>query len=163
VANGKAEPQISWMTIVGAISVVGMMWAAQWTIFQTQFNNVEKIEAADRERLATDFNVTKATTQHLYESLDKYLTKDEHKAYLTGTLEQLDSLRARLTIVETQQAVLIARLAHDPVEDKTFQAVISAVGKQIDQTQAQIADINRQIAAALIIIDNNAGVRKPPP
>jgi len=49
------------------------------------------------------------------------------------------------------------RQAHEPVEKATLDAVNSAVNQRIDLIQAQIADINRQIAAALIIIDNDNG------
>jgi hypothetical protein len=127
------------MTIVGAITVVGLMTAAQWTVNQIEFAHVEQANAA--------------TTA----ALDKYLTRDEFKAYLTGEVAHFDGLSARVTILERQQAETFSRLAHDPVENRTFQAVSAAIDKRIDLIQAQITDINRQIAAALIIIDNNAG------
>lgn len=54
--------------------------------------------------------------------------------------------------------------ARDPVEKATLDAINSASDKRIDLIQSQITDINRQIAAALIIIDNNStGVRKIQP
>lgn len=39
------------MTVVGAVSVVGMMGAAQWVVSQTQFANVDKIAAANHTEL----------------------------------------------------------------------------------------------------------------
>jgi septal ring factor EnvC (AmiA/AmiB activator) len=75
-------------------------------------------------------------------------------------IRAVSKLEADITALQAMQAAIAAKLAHDPVEDRTFQAVIAALGKQIDQIQAQIADINRQIAAALIIIDNNSGSPK---
>jgi len=136
------EPQLSWTTIVGAVIIVGLLNSAQWIVAQTQFANVEKTETYDRQ------------------SFDKYLTKAEHKAYLDGIQLHLEGLSARVTTLEKQQTDTFSRLAHDPVEDRTFQAVIVATDKRIDLIQAQITDINRQIAAALIIIDNNAVARK---
>jgi len=143
------DPQISWMTIVGAISVVGLMTTGQWIVNRVQFDNIDKVATATNERL------------------DKYLTKDEYKAYLAGEVTRFDSLSARVTTLEQQQVTTLSKLAHSPVEQATVDAINSAVDKRIDliqqqitatsqANQAQIADLNRQIAAALIIIDNNA-------
>jgi uncharacterized protein HemX len=57
------------------------------------------------------------------------------------------------------------RQAHEPVEKATLEAIINATDKRMDLFQSQITDINRQIAAALIIIDNNTqnGARKLSP
>ena len=112
------DPTLSWQTIVAAITVVGLLAVAQWTIFQNQFANTEKT---------------------------------------------ISDLGRRLAILEATQAALITKLAHDPVEDRTFQAVAKATDDRIVLLQNQITDINRQIAAAIIIIDNNAVMRKTPP
>jgi hypothetical protein len=81
-----------------------------------------------------------------------------------NTEKTISDLSRRLAIVEATQSSIAGRLAHDPVEDRTFQAVAKATDDRITLLQNQITDINRQIAAALIIIDNNAGVaRKNPP
>lgn len=125
----SGDPQISWMTVVGAVAVVGLMSGAQWAVSQTQFANVDKIEVSDRAQ-ATAFYV---------------------------------ELRDRLTAVERKQVEIIEKLAHDPVEARTFQAVSDATDKRIDLIQAQITDINRQIAAALIIIDNNNAQKRATP
>ena len=113
----SGDPQISWMTVVGAVAVVGLMSGAQWTVSQTEFANVERTE---------------------------------------------NELRARLISVEVQQIKIIEKLAHSPVEAETFKAVKDAEDKQIDLLQAQIQDINRQIAAALIIIDGNLPKKNGP-
>lgn len=81
-----------------------------------------------------------------------------------ASIEQTQhELRDRIIGVEAEQKNIIAKLAHDPVEQRTFQAVVDAEDKHIDLLQAQIQDINRQIAAALIIIDNNAVPKKSTP
>ena len=80
-----------------------------------------------------------------------------------NTDKTMADLSRRLAIVEAAQANLSTKLAHDPVEAKTFEAVSVATDKRIDLIQAQITDINRQIAAALIIIDQNAGMKRSPP
>ena len=114
----SGDPQISWMTLVGAVAVVGLMNGGQWAVSQTQFASVDKVQ---------------------------------------------NELRERLISVEAQQTKIIEKLAHDPVENRTFQATIDATDKRLDQIEGQITDINRQIAAALIIIDNNSGVKRTTP
>jgi hypothetical protein len=79
-----------------------------------------------------------------------------------NTDKTISDLGRRLAIVEATQATLITKLAHDPVEDRTFQAVAKATDDRITLLQNQITDINRQIAAALIIIDQNAGAKRSP-
>ena len=55
--------------------------------------------------------------------------------------------------------------AREPVEKATVDAINDAIDKRLDLFQSQITDINRQIAAALIIIDNNSqsGIKKLSP
>lgn len=130
---------ISWQNIAAAAALVGLMVSAQWVVTQTEFTNVNKITDEIRGDLIRQ--------QHDYAARD-----------------ETDDLKARVTILEQDLKNLIARVPHDPVDQKTADATNSAVAKEIDQIQSQITDINRQIAAALIIIDNNnSGVRKNSP
>jgi septal ring factor EnvC (AmiA/AmiB activator) len=76
---------------------------------------------------------------------------------------QYSALDKRVTTLESEQTKILGQLAHDPVEQRTFEATNNATAKQIDLLQAQIQDINRQIAAALIIIDNNSMPKKNTP
>jgi hypothetical protein len=113
MADNRGDPQLSWQTIVAAIVVVGLIAAAQWTIFQNQFTNVDKTIA---------------------------------------------DLGRRVAILEATQAAITAKLAHDPVEKATFDAVAKSTDDRITLLQSNITDLNRQIAAALIIIDNNSAL-----
>jgi chromosome segregation ATPase len=163
VATGE-EPRLSWATIVGAISVVGLMTAAQWVIFQNEFSDVRETIAANHNQAATELSSNKADIilreTELKSDFGKYLTKDEHLAYLDGIKAQLTALQARVLTLETELSGATARLAHDPVEDRTFQATVSAADKRVDLIQAQITDINRQIAAVLIAVENNTTAKK---
>ncbi len=145
------EAKLSWQTVVGAGVVVGLMAAAQWTIFQNEFSSVKDIATADRSHVA-----------ELKNAFDKYLTKAEHEAYLTGVKNDIRTIREAIATIQRIQGERASKLAHDPVEQKTVDAINSAIDKRIDLIQSQITDINRQIAAALIIIDNNAVSRKAP-
>jgi hypothetical protein len=149
MANGKGGPELSWQTIVGALTAVALLGAAQWTIFQTQFSNVEKTAAADRAQVET-----------LKAGLANYLTLREHSEYRDAVTGRLDDLRRRVVVLEAAKDTVLAKLAHEPVEVGTFQAVSKATDDRVTLLQNQITDINRQIAAALIIIDNNAALAR---
>jgi hypothetical protein len=151
--GGVHAPKISWTSIVTVLLLGGALAitiaSAGWTIFQAEFNNVEKIANADRDRSA-------AATVELKAIFDKYLTKETHNAYVSDVKNQIDTIKERVATIQRIQDERGAKIAHDPVEQKTVDAINSAIDKRIDLIQSQITDINRQIAAALIIIDNNA-------
>jgi hypothetical protein len=128
------------------------MTAAQWTISQTELSSVKETAVADRLQVV-----------ELKNALNKYLTKAEHNAYLHGVEGELATIKERVATIQRIQGERASKLAHDPVEQKTVDAINSAIDKRIDLIQSQITDINRQIAAALIIIDNNAVARKTSP
>jgi hypothetical protein len=167
MANGKGDVQLSWMTIVGAGTVVGLMAAAGWTIFQNEFANVKETAAEDRRQSALYYNTNRddliRRETEIKATFNLYLTKDEHRAFLDGVARDISTLKNRLDMVQRIQEERSSKLARDPVEQKTIDAINTATDKRIDLIQAQITDINRQIAAALIIIDNNATARKTPP
>jgi hypothetical protein len=140
MANGKGAPELSWQTIVGALTSVALLGAAQWAVFQTQFGNLEKELATDRARAG-----------ELQASLDKYLTIREYSGYRVDTAREIDDLARRIIVLESAQG----RAAREPVEAKTFEAVSKATDDRVTLLQNQLNDVNRQIAAALVIIDQN--------
>lgn len=77
---------------------------------------------------------------------------------LSSIEHELTRMQDQLHDVQERQIKLISSEAHEPVEKATIDANNVANDKRIDLIQGQITDINRQIAAALIIIDNNSGV-----
>ncbi len=143
-------PELSWQTIVGALTAVGILAAAQWTIFQNQFSGIEKTQAADRAKIT-----------ELKADLDKYLSIREHNEYREGAKAQTIEIQRRLTVLEAAQA----KAAREPVENATFQGSVRATDDKItllqNQMQTQTADLNLQLAAALRAIAD-AG-RKPQP
>jgi len=147
VADGKGGPELSWQTVVGALSAVAILGTAGWTVFQTQFANIEKELAADRAR-----------AQELQASLDKYQTIREFSGYRADTAREIDDLARRTIVLEASQA----KAAREPVEAKTFEAVSKATDDRVTLLQNQLNDVNRQIAAALVIIDQNRGNRGSP-
>lgn len=154
------------MTIVGAGTVVGLMAAAGWTIFQNEFAAVKETASEDRKQAAIYYNTNRddliRRETEIKATFDRYLSKDEHRAFLDGIIRDIGALKERIDTIQRIQEERAAKLAHDPVEQKTIDAINSAIDKRIDLIQIQITDINRQIAAALIIIDNSASARKSP-
>jgi len=167
MANGKGDIQLSWVTIVGAATVVGLMAAAGWTIFQNEFANVKETAAEDRRQAVLYYNTNRddliRRETEIKATFNLYLTKDEHRAFLDGVARDMATLKDRVDTIQRIQESRSSKLARDPVEQKTIDAINSATDKRIDLIQAQITDINRQIAAALIIIDNNAGAARKSP
>jgi len=82
-----------------------------------------------------------------------------HETAEAATKDREKILLDRITKLEDSEK----KQAHDPVEKATLDAIITAFDKRTDLIQGQIIDINRQIAAALIIIDNNNSVKKTQP
>jgi uncharacterized protein HemX len=148
MADSKGGSELSWQTIVGALSAVAILGAAGWTIFQTQFANIEKELATDRAR-----------AEELQASLDKYLTIREHNGYRADVDNRVGDLDRRVVVLEASQA----KAAREPVEAKTFEAVSKATDDRVTLLQNQLNDVNRQIAAALVIIDQNRGLSRGSP
>ena len=115
---GDNSKGITPATLLSAIAVVIMAFAAVGTLMQAQFASVAK---------------TQETSDTATKEREKLL------------LERIKTLEAN---AQNQ--------AHEPVEKATFDAVTAAIDKREDLFQAEITDINRQIAAALIIIDSNS-------
>jgi uncharacterized protein HemX len=138
MANGKGGPELSWQTIVGALSAVAILGAAGWTVFQTQFANIEKELVTDRAQIAA-----------LRADLDKYLTIREHAEYKGDVAHQIDDLGRRTAVIEAT----VAKAAREPVEKETFNSVTKATDDKINQLQNQVstqtADLNLQVAAIL--------------
>jgi len=172
---------VTWQTIIAGLTLVLVAWGATWTILQQQsaqhseyakaefvavyrqLDNNQKISADRDAALAKE--ITRINDE-LDARRSEFVNVVEFKQYEKAIAEQLkaisvrlDNLLARLVIVEQTQISVLSTRARDPVEKATVTAINDAIDKRVDLLQAQISEINRQIAAALIIIDNNSGLR----
>ena len=95
-----------------------------------------------------------ALMQSQFENVSKTQETSEQ-----ATKDRDDMLLSRIKVLETEAR----REARDPVEKATLDAIVAAIDKRDDLIQSQIGDLNRQIAAALIIIDSNTTKRPLPP
>lgn len=126
--------------LIAGCAVLIMAFAAGGALVQTQFAGVEKT------------NSNYATS-----------SKDSVELLRKETNDLALELKAHVDRLEREQLEAARTSAREPVEKATVEAITGAIDKRIDLIQAQITDINRQIAAALIIIDNNSGVKKLSP
>ena len=147
MADGKGDVQLSWQTVASAVSVVGLLAFAQYSVFQTQFAGMERTIETNRIQV-----------EQLKTGLDKYITLKEHDAYSSGVKEQLNELRSRATVLEAA----LAKAAREPVEKETFNAVSKATDDRVTLLQNSINDINRQIAAVVFGLDGSTK-KSPPP
>lgn len=142
--------------LVGATTIVALLFGGSWTVFQTQFSSVDKTIVALRDDTGKKFDALDGQISKINDTLrsdiaSNLISRNEFIQFqyrFESAARQNDETRERLN-------TLSARSAHTPVEKETIDAVVIALDKQIQLVQGQIIDINRQIAAALIIIDNN--------
>ena|ERR1700685_3533027 len=134
MANGKGGPELSWQTVIAALTAVAILGSAQWIISQTQLSSLKETATADRAQVA-----------ELKASLDKYLTVREHNQYRDEVKDQVETLRGRTSVLEATAS----RAAREPVEKETFNAVSKATDDRVTLLQNAINDVNRQIAAVV--------------
>jgi hypothetical protein len=161
--------------LVGATTIVALLFGGSWTVFQTQFSSIDKEILTLRETLSITGKVDKDDAGKKFDALDGQISKinDTLRADIASNLisrnefmqfqYRFESMSKQNDETRERMNTLAARSARTPVEKETIDAIVNALDKQIQLVQGQIIDINRQIAAALIIIDNNAKKTALPP
>ena len=133
----NGDPQLSWMTVIGMIGLVALLFGGSWAVFQTQFSNVENQIKTDRVQSTNNFNEVKSELIII-------------RASITGE-KRFEELLKRTDVMEQRILDIVAKSARNPVEGAEVTALVNAIDKRLDVVQAQIADINRQIAAAILL------------
>jgi len=159
--NGISVQSLSLMA-----TVLFMMFGGMGTAFELQISGIYKdlqdaatFQKQQREDLTGRINYQRESVEDV-----KGLLRND----ITVTLlprKEFEEFQRRFAVLdgEVTRLQLEARAeglrqAHDPVEAATLKAIDDDFNKRIDLIQTQIVDVNRQIAAALIIIDNNNGI-----
>jgi len=119
--NGNGGPQLTWPAVFGAVGVFCLITGGGYAILQNQFNAANQLDKSLRE-----------AAQHEQEIVNKTFSD-------------------RLSALEIGQRELIAHAAHSPVEAKEVDGLSASVDKQIAALRSQIDDINRQIAASILL------------
>jgi chromosome segregation ATPase len=159
--NGKG---ISVQTLGSMMVVIFMALGGVYGVFQTQFSGIER-EIQDAK---TAVDLQRANLAHINDEQTANIAKiqDTFRQDLSNVLvsknqfdefkQRFDSLDARVLAMTAEINQIEKEAAHHPVEQETIAAIDSDFSKRIDILQVEIQDINRQIAAALIIIDSNS-------
>jgi hypothetical protein len=173
MAASDGGPSLSITNILSVASVLILAFGGGWTLFQSQIAGIQKQIDLVNEHRSEDISV-------ILRRLDAVDTKTEKindtlRSDITGNLvsrnefvqfgERFVTLKEIAMKTASELSDLKSHTARNPVDKDTTDATTNAIDKRIDLIQAQITDINRQIAAALIIIDNNSlstGAKKAP-
>jgi hypothetical protein len=135
----KTNGVIGVPTLISAAAVLFMAFGGGWTLFQSQF-------AAMGKQLDELKTITSLSVQR--KEFDEFQ-------------KRFDTLIGDVNRLQAEQHMMVAASARHPIEKETLDVIDADFSKRIDQIEVQIQDINRQIAAALIIIDNNAQRASP--
>ena len=122
----NGNPQLSWVTVLSMAAFAALLFGGSWAVSQTQFAGVQRQVDETKTEIA---------------DLRRSLTAEK----------RFDELLKRVDAIEARQFDLLAKSARNPVESGELTALIGATDKRLDVVQAQIADINRQIAAAILL------------
>jgi hypothetical protein len=122
---------VSVQTIISLAAVLIMAFGGGWAIFQSQFSNMQK-QLDDVKQVASVI-----------------ISRNEFDQFQS----RFDSLTGEVTRLQQEQHAVALSAARHPIEKETLDVIDADFSKRIDQIEVQIQDINRQIAAALIIID----------
>ncbi len=127
--KNDGDPQLPWGTVISTVFAVALLFGGSWGVSQMQFSGVQRQldEIAQSRR---DY-VTMASFMQFEKRHDELQ-------------KEIDDIRARLLD-------LLSRSAHDPVEGAQLKAIVDSVNERLAIIQSQIADINRQIAAAILL------------
>jgi hypothetical protein len=131
------DQKLSWGTVVIVAGVIVPLIGGSWAVFQTQFANMQLQITIDRQQNAEAIKELKADITAIRREYTDEKRFDE-------ALRRLDGMSNRMLD-------LAGKAARNPVERDEVVALIGALDKRQEVTQAQIADINRQIAAAILI------------
>jgi len=174
--NGVA-PQLTIGTVISALAFAGSVVYGAWSLSQNQLAAIKEasniqighVNSVFQDRAKIDderYNQNQVSIAKIDDTLRNDLNHDLiSRNEFTQFEDRFKKIEDQLDETKNHVFELSAKQAHDPVETKTIDAVVNAIDKRLDTFQTQIVDINRQIAAALIIIDsNNAKLRptKPP-
>lgn len=171
--GGGITPQLTISTVISALAFAGSVVYGAWSLNQNQLASIKEAsniqfgntDKAFQNRVKLDddrYNQTQSSIAKVEDTLRNDLTHNLISRNEFMQFEQrFNKLEAQMDETKNHVFELSARQAHDPVETKTIDAVVSAIDKRLDTFQTQIVDINRQIAAALIIIDSNNSKLRP--
>jgi hypothetical protein len=152
--NGNGSV-IGVQTLISTAVVLFMAFGGGWTLFQSQLagtqKQIEDVKQFNEFRLNQQQGQITALQQTVRDDLASVLIPRKEFVEFQARYE---SLVAEVVRLQQEQHANVLAAARRPVEKETLDVIDADFSKRIDQIEVQIQDINRQIAAALIIIDN---------
>lgn len=143
-------PQLTWTNIVATIAVMCVMAGGGYKIVASEMEFQKELLESSDDNLRRQIDQNKHDIELLRA---EYLSLREHIAYQREQTTLNDSFKNRLLVLETGQKDLIAHTAHTPVEAKELEIMRDSIDKRFEGAQQQINDINRQIAASILLPD----------
>jgi hypothetical protein len=142
-------PQLTWSVVIASVGAFCVLAGGGYTIIQNQFNATDKrIEIHEKA---------------LESIRAQYLSLREHIAFQREQEAINTAVTARLNVLESGQRELISHAARVPVEGKEVDILSASIDKRFEAAQQQINDINRQIAASILIQPQGYAHPAPPP
>jgi hypothetical protein len=154
-SSGPGNGVISVPTLISMAAVLFMAFGGGWTLFQSQFTamvrQIDELKQLDGFRLDGQKQQIVALEHTVRDDLQTvFIPRREFGEFQ----KRFEALAAEIDRLQTEQHAFVLTAARHPIEKETLDVIDADFGKRIDQIEVQIQDINRQIAAALIIIDN---------
>jgi hypothetical protein len=154
--NGSNGGGISVQTIISAAVLVIMAFGSGWTIFEAQFSAVAR--QIEELKQINEFRLGEQGSHIL--SLERIVREDLQSVFIPRKefdefQKRFEALIVEINRLQADQHAAALTTARHPIDKETVDVIDAGFSKRIDQIEVQIQDINRQIAAALIIIDQN--------
>jgi hypothetical protein len=137
MADETSGPQLTWSVVIAGVIAFCALSGGFFAIVQNQFN------AQDRR-----IDIHERAIELIR---SEYLSLREHNAFQHEQNVVNNSFVSRFTALENVQRDLVGHAAHSPVEAKEVDVLSAAIDKRFEASQQQINDINRQIAASILI------------
>jgi hypothetical protein len=99
-----ASPSTSLSSLWGGIAAVSILFGGSWTVFQTQFSNIDKDQKIIRDAL--DLRSTEvdrkftALNAELIQHRDVYVQQYQYREFRQALDKRLDTIEQRLALIE---------------------------------------------------------------
>jgi len=144
----SSAPQLTWTNIVATIAVFCVMAGGGYKIIASELAFQRELGRNEDDDLRKQIEQNRRDIEAIRNS---FLTIREHTAYQHEQTLVNNEFRDHLTALELGQRELIAHQAHTPVESKEVDVLSASIDKRFESEQQQINDINRQIAASILL------------
>jgi len=128
-----ARESASLTNVWGVVGVVAILFGGSWTVFQTQFSNIDQGQKIIRDELArrsgeVDSKFT-ALDAELLHHRDVYIEQYEYRAYARALEKRLDTIEQRLALIEQTRPTTGELRGIADSADKQIQRILDRLDK----------------------------------